>query len=96
METLTHTFLAWVAALIFGALVALAAALAFLFATQPSLADVRVPQECLDLAMKYGRPLAPTLSRFRANQIKAELKLLSDDEPMVKKCRDAVARLERK
>ena len=96
METFTRTFLAWVAVVIFGGLVALAIALAFLFISQPSLAQVRVPQECIDLAMKYGRPLPATMSRFRASQVKAELKLLSDDEPMVKKCREAVARLERK
>ena len=58
-------------------------------------AQVRVPQECIDLAMKYGRPLAATMSRYRAAQVKAELKLLSDDDPAVRKCRDAVARLEK-
>ena len=96
METLTHTFLAWVAALIFAALVAMAVTLSFLVLSHPVRAQVRVPQECIDLAMKYGRPLASVMSRFKANQAKAELKLLSDDEPLVKKCRDAVARLERK
>ena len=95
-ESLKHTFRAWVAVIVFGGLIALAAALTFLFVSQPSLADVRVPQECIDLAMKYGRPIPSTMSRFRANQVKAELNQLSDDEPMVKKCRDAVARLERK
>ncbi len=96
VESLTHEFLAWVAVVIFGGLVALAIALAFLFISQPSLAQVRVPQDCIDLAMKYGRPMPATMSRFRASQVKAELKLLSDDEPMVKKCRDAVAKLEGK
>ena len=95
VETFRDTFLAWTAALIFGILVAFFVALSFLFSSKPSLAQVRVPQECIDLAMKYGRPLAPTLSRFRAAQIKAELKLLSDDDPDVKKCRLAVARMEK-
>jgi len=60
------------------------------------IAQVKVPQECIDLAMKYGRPLDRVMSRFKVNQAKAELKMLSDDEPLVKKCRDAVARLERR
>lgn len=91
-----HTFLAWVAVVIFGGLVALFVALGFLLWAQPVHAQIKVPQECIDLAMKYGRPLESVMSRFKANQAKAELKLLSDDEPMVKKCREAIARRERK
>ena len=82
----------------FGYWLALAAIIfsLFLLAMEKSSAQVKVPQECIDLAMKYGRPLERSMSRFRAAQAKAELKMLSDDEPMVKRCREAVARLERR
>lgn len=96
VEWLTHSFLAWVAVLIFAALICLFVALLFLFAAQPSLAQVTVPKECIELAAKYGRTIPAVMGKFKAAQVKAELKLLSDEDPMVKRCRDAVTSMEAK
>lgn len=90
IEFLTHTFLAWVAALIFGALIALFVALLFLFASQPSLsADVnyRIPSVCKPLADRYGVP--EIVGRDDALQLMEKLNRYSL-WPGVRQCRNAV------
>lgn len=96
VERHIRSLLAFVAVIVCMGVVALLVAIAFPFSAQPSLAQVAVPQACIELAAKYGRTLPPVMGRFKANQVKAELKLLSDDDPDVKRCRDAVAKMETK
>lgn len=84
------------AAIVVGVFVALLIAIAFLFSAKPSHAQMQVPQACIELAASFGRAIPPVLGRFAYERAKAELKQLSDADPAVKACRDALAKIERK
>jgi hypothetical protein len=99
VEFLKHTFLAWIAALIFGALVLLFVALLFLFAAQPSLGaevqyPVTIPAECVELAQREGHPIIIE-NKKQGALAKAKLWRLSDRDPLVKQCREAVKAAEK-
>ncbi len=90
VEWLTHTFLAWVAVLIFGMLICLFVALLFLFSAQPSLSaesGYRIPAICKPLASRYGVP--EIVSREQALDLMDQLNRYSW-WPGVKQCRNAV------
>jgi hypothetical protein len=72
--------------------------LAFLCISSPALSKVTfpvpVPQECTELAQREGVPLMIE-SRYQAMKARYKLARLSDRDPLVRQCREAVARAKR-
>ncbi len=89
-----RSFRAWLAALIFCLMILGLAGALYLLATQPSLAQMQVPQACIELANSMGRSIPPVVGRFKYERAKAELRFLSNDDPAVRKCREALAKME--
>jgi hypothetical protein len=52
---------------------------------------VSVPQECVELAQREGVPIV-IMNRYQAAKAKLKLARLSDRDPMVHQCREAVDR----
>jgi hypothetical protein len=69
--------------------------LPFLFVPSPALAKVTypvpVPQECVELAQREGVPLMIE-TRYQAIKARYKLARLSGRDPLVRQCREAVAR----
>ena len=82
-----RTFRMWFVVFILGLLIVL-------FLAGLAMAQVQIPQACIVLAESLGRTLPPTMGKFKYNQTKAELRFLSNDDPAVKRCREALARME--
>jgi hypothetical protein len=53
---------------------------------------VSIPQECLELAQREHVPILIT-NRYQATKAKIKLYRLSDSDPMVLECKQAVGRL---
>lgn len=56
-----------------------------------SIAQVYVPQECVELATREGFP-SDVMTKVQAAQAKLRLARLNDVDPIVKSCREAIAR----
>jgi hypothetical protein len=69
--------------------------LASLFVSSPALAKVTypvaVPQECVELARREGVPLMIE-NRYQAVKARYKLARLNGHDPLVRLCREAVAR----
>ena len=57
----------------------------------PAMAQVYVPQECAQLALREGFPI-DVMTRTQAAKAKIRLKSLNDIDPIVRSCREAIAR----
>ena len=64
-------------------------AVAFPLAATPALAQFQVPGECTELAAREGFPTS-TLTKYQAAKARARMALLSDRDPLVKRCRGAI------
>ncbi len=93
VEHLTHTFLAWLAVLIFGALILLFVALLFLFAAQPSLAaTITVPPACVAIAKQYGMTTPEKMERSEIEHHLNSVQVIGIGilVPAVRRCRAAL------
>lgn len=86
-ERLKHTFLAWVAFLIFGLLILAFVAGLFLLAAQPSLAaePIKTPQACAKLAALFGATAPNTMTRA---EVKAAFDQINIRMVLVPQARD--------
>ena len=64
-------------------------AVTFLLAAPPALAQFQVPGECTELAAREGFPTS-TLTKYQTAKARARMALLSDRDPLVKRCRGAI------
>ena len=64
--------------------------------TTPAMAEVvfpvSIPQECVELANREGVPVVIT-SRYQAAKAKLKLYRLSNKDPLVRDCKQAVERM---
>lgn len=61
-----------------------------------SFSQVPIPKPCIELAESLGRSIPPVVGKLKYEHTKAELRFLSNDDPAVKKCREALAKMEAK
>lgn len=61
------------------------------FLSFPAKSQVLVPQECVELALREGFP-TDVMTRTQATKAKIRLARLNDIDPLVRGCREAVAR----
>ena len=65
-----------------------------LFTAIPASAQVPVPYECQQLAIREGFP-TDQLTKTQAARAKLRMSRLSDDDPIVRSCRAAILELKR-
>lgn len=98
VESLKRTFLAWLAALILGLLIAAFVAGAILFSAKPSLAGepIKTPKACAELAAIFGATLPETYSQSDAENALAQLDARMILVPEARRCRSAIIKELRK
>ena len=67
------------------------AAIILALSCMPALSQVYVPQECAELALREGFP-TDVMTKIQAAKAKLRLARLNDIDPIVRSCREAVAR----
>lgn len=87
---LIEGFLAYVAGLVVVAFVALIVVVLFLFAAKPSLAQIRPPHACVQLAKLYGFTVPDNFTREQAEAALSQLNVRMILVPEARRCRAAI------